>query len=205
MPKKTSPASDALETYREKRDFQQTPEPAPKKSKTKRKEPLFVVQMHDATRLHWDFRLEIDGVLKSWAVPKGPSGNPRDKRLAVLTEDHPLEYAGFEGVIPEGNYGAGPVLLWDLGTYTNDSARHGQERTMAEAFAQGHILIWLNGQKLKGGYALIHSAMGGEQKNWLLIKESKDAEMDPKEDLVKTRPESVLSGKKIDELQPEKD
>jgi DNA ligase D-like protein (predicted 3'-phosphoesterase) len=156
--------------------------------------------MHRATRLHWDFRLEVDGVLKSWAVPKGPSGNPRDKRLAVMTEDHPLEYAGFEGVIPEGNYGAGQVLLWDLGTYRNDAARHGQDMTMAEALEKGHVLVWLSGHKLRGGFALIHSQMGGDPDNWLLIKESKDQEMDPAEDVVQAHPESVLSGKKIEEI-----
>ena len=198
---KKSPAkSDQLKTYHEKRDFGATPEPAGKALPKGEREPIFVVQMHAARSLHWDFRLEIGGTLKSWAVPKGPAANPATKRLAVLTEDHPLEYAGFEGVIPEGNYGAGEVLLWDLGTFRNDGARHGQDYSLEAAFERGHILVWLEGHKLKGGWALIHSGMGGNPKNWLLIKESKDQEMDPTVDLEKELPKSVLSGKTIDEL-----
>lgn len=201
MPRQSDSEKPAqLERYRQKRDFTKTPEPPPTPAASGGEKPIFVVQMHQARRLHWDFRLEIDGVLKSWAVPKGPSANPQDKRLAVMTEDHPLEYAGFEGTIPAGEYGAGSVLLWDLGTFRNDGPRHGLDLTLEEQVEKGHILVWLEGKKLKGGYALIHTRMGGDPDNWLLIKESKDHEMDPTEDIVKTRPESVLTGRTIDQI-----
>jgi DNA ligase D-like protein (predicted 3'-phosphoesterase) len=197
------PASDSLHTYRDKRDFSRTPEPAGQPSESQSPEPTFVVQMHAARSLHWDLRLEIGGTLKSWAVPKGPSGNPADKRLAVATEDHPLEYADFEGTIPQGEYGAGTVLLWDRGTFRNDSPRHGQDVSLEEAFERGRVLVWLEGQKLRGGFALIHSKLGGDPKNWLLIKSSKDEEMDPEEDVIQARPQSVLSGKTMEEMQSE--
>jgi DNA ligase D-like protein (predicted 3'-phosphoesterase) len=124
----------------------------------------FVVQKHDATTLHYDFRLEIDGVLKSWAIPKGPSKDPSDKRLAVPTSDHNLEYKDFEGVIPEGQYGAGKVTIWDKGTYENIR----DDVSMAKAYKEGKIKIALKGKKLKGNYSLIK--MHGKDKPWLLIK-----------------------------------
>ncbi len=110
---------------------------------------MFVVQKHAARTLHYDFRLEVEGVLKSWAVPKGPSLNPQDKRLAVPTEDHPLEYADFEGTIPAGEYGAGTVMVWDFGTYRNITEKKGESIPMAEAVAHGHVKVWLEGKKLE--------------------------------------------------------
>src|SRR5438132_4733421 len=144
---------EPLARYREKRDFRNTPEPRPRTLRRGGKRPRFVIQKHDATSLHYDFRLEVDGVLKSWAVPKGPSTDPRDKRLAMPTEDHPLEYADFEGVIPEGEYGAGPVIVWDAGTYRNLTERDGREIPMAEGLRRGHVKVWLDGRKLRGAYS----------------------------------------------------
>jgi len=127
---------------------------------------IFVVQKHQATHLHYDFRLEIDGVLKSWAVPKGPSTTPKEKRLAVLVEDHPLSYATFEGIIPEG-YGAGTVEIWDSGTFENRTEKNGVPVQLAEAFKNGHIHIRLSGRRLSGDYVLMR--FKGD-KNWLLTK-----------------------------------
>jgi DNA ligase D-like protein (predicted 3'-phosphoesterase) len=188
--------ANPLKKYKEKRDFKATPEPrgsTGKAGKKGKKDPIFVVQKHDATRLHYDFRLEVDGVLKSWAVPKGPSLNPREKRLAVPTEDHPLDYAGFEGNIPEGNYGAGPVIIWDMGTYKNL-----KDIPMAEAIEQGHVAVWLNGKKLKGGFALTR-VDNAEKPLWLLVK-MRDDEADEKADLTSKDPKSVLSGLTVEEI-----
>src|SRR3954466_2267385 len=138
--RKSRPEGDALSTYRAKRAFDQTPEPGGLVPKAAPKPGgLLIVHMHDATRLHWDLRLELDGVLKSWAVPKGPSANPADKRLAVHTEDHPYDYRNFEGVIPKGNYGAGPVMIWDRGTYINL-----KDKSIDQCIKDGEINIWLN-------------------------------------------------------------
>src|SRR6266545_6832263 len=128
--------SEQLKRYRAKRDFRKTKEPSGKGKRRRRKkrEPIFVIQKHDARTLHYDFRLEVDGVLKSWAVPKGPSTDPREKRLAMPTEDHPMEYARFEGVIPEGEYGAGPVIVWDRGVYENRSVdKRGRKLSVSKA------------------------------------------------------------------------
>lgn len=133
----------------------------------------FVVHEHKATRLHYDFRLELGGVLKSWAVPKGPSMNPADKRLAVMVEDHPVEYIDFEGIIPEGSYGAGPVIVWDEGTYEPN-----EPGEPAAQLGSGRFAFTLQGKKLQGGFALARLARGGTGKEWLLMKK-KDAHANP--------------------------
>lgn len=151
------------------------------------------MQRHDASTLHYDFRLEVDGVLKSWAVPKGPSPDPHQKRLATATEDHPLDYATFEGVIPEGSYGAGTVVVWDTGSYRNLTARRGRPVGMAEAIDAGHVKVWLDGEKLRGGYALTRSHIRGREQ-WLLVKVDDD-QADRRRNPVRAQPESVLTGR----------
>jgi len=150
----------ALTEYRKKRKFDKTPEPGPKKKRT-RSGRMFVVQKHRATQLHYDFRLEVDDVLKSWAVPKGPSLDPTVKRLAMQVEDHPVDYAKFEGVIPEGEYGGGTVMVWDYGTYQPENAD-----SVAEALRKGELKFSLDGQKLKGSWVLVRT----RDRQWLLIK-----------------------------------
>jgi DNA ligase D-like protein (predicted 3'-phosphoesterase) len=161
-------------------------------------DPLFVIQKHDATTVHYDFRLELDGVLRSWAVPKGPSLDPREKRLAVEVEDHPLSYAHFEGVIGEGNYGAGNVIVWDTGTYRNISERGGEEYPLAKALNDGHAAIWLEGKKLRGGWTL-QRFRGGRKPQWLLIKR-RDEGADARRRPTSTEPESVLTGRRVEEV-----
>jgi bifunctional non-homologous end joining protein LigD len=159
-----------LERYHAKRDFRKTTEPATGRERGHR-QPIFVVQEHHASRLHYDFRLEADGVLKSWAVPKEPSRDPAQKRLAVHVEDHPLSYASFEGTIPEGQYGAGTVSIWDHGTYDNLLAEKGPPKTVAEGIDEGRLEIALHGEKLQGKFALVRMKGRGRCKeNWLLIK-----------------------------------
>ena len=187
-------ASDKLKRYRAKRDFRKTREPEGAK-RGRKHEPIFVIQKHRASTLHYDFRLEVDGVLKSWAVPKGPSTDPREKRLAVEVEDHPLDYADFEGGIGEGNYGAGAVIVWDTGPYTS-------EEPMEEALEHGHVNVDLHGHKLHGGYLLQRTRKVGDQQQWLLIKrrgEGADARRNP----VSTEPASVLSGRTVEEVAAE--
>jgi DNA ligase D-like protein (predicted 3'-phosphoesterase) len=190
---------DALATYRAKRHFDLTPEPPARKGRARR-EPRFVIQQHDATAMHYDFRLEDEGVLKSWGGPRGPSMNPRDKRLAMPTEDHPIAYGSFEGVIPAGQYGAGPVIVWDTGTYRNLTERDGREVPMAEALRRGHAKFWLEGHKLRGGWALTRTPVGGSaREKWLLVK-LKDDQADARRNPVSTQPESVQTGRTIDDL-----
>jgi DNA ligase D-like protein (predicted 3'-phosphoesterase) len=184
--------ADRLKAYREKRDFGITSEPAGSKARADRQ--IFVVQEHDARNLHYDLRLEVEGVLKSWAVPKGPSMNPKDKRLAIETEDHPREYASFEGVIPKGEYGAGAVIVWDTGPYRNLTEKDGREIPMAAALENGHTAFWLEGKKLKGGFALTRTGRG-----WILIK-MKDDQADVSRDILLTEPRSVLSNKTVQEI-----
>ncbi len=197
-----SASSDKLKSYREKRDFRRTAEPSDEGSEASGK-PGFVIQKHQARTLHYDFRLEADGVLKSWAVPKGPSTDPRTKRLAVPTEDHPLDYADFEGTIPEGEYGAGTVLVWDTGTYQNmkKDEETGEPISMADSLAQGHVIVRLAGKKLQGGYALIRTGRGGDAK-WLLIK-MRDEHADARRNPTSSEPQSVLSGRTLDEIADE--
>jgi len=161
-----------LRVYNKKRNFKNTPEPQGKGGS--KNHFRFAVQRHDASRLHYDFRLELGGVLKSWAVPKGPSMNPADKRLAVMVEDHPVSYIHFEGVIPEGNYGAGTVELWDKGIFfpVNEDVEKISERQALQALDKGELKFFLKGEKLEGGFVLVRMKAG--EKNWLLIKHKED-------------------------------
>ncbi|MCD6257693.1 hypothetical protein J7J45_06490 [Candidatus Aerophobetes bacterium] len=181
-----------LEEYQKKRNFSKTPEP----KGTEKLEPgnSFVVQKHKAKRLHYDFRLEIDGVLKSWAIPKGPSLDPAERRLAVQVEDHPVEYKNFEGVIPPGEYGAGTVMIWDFGTYEPLG-----EKNLSDGLKKGEIRFWLNGKKLKGGFTLVLTRYRGNRKNWLLIKE-KDEYARKGSNITEEQPNSAYSGKSIEEI-----
>jgi len=188
----------ALTLYKKKRSFARTPEPTG--GKAKGGELHFVVQKHDATRLHYDFRLEMDGVLKSWAVPKGPSLNPEDKRLAMEVEDHPYDYKDFEGIIPEGNYGAGTVIVWDEGSYeplepSGDKAK--DEKALLKALKAGSLKVNLHGQKLKGEFALVR-LKGKEDNAWLLIKHR---DKYAKESDVTKKDKSVVSGKTITQVE----
>jgi DNA ligase D-like protein (predicted 3'-phosphoesterase) len=197
MERRAMSTTASLKKYREKRDFRRTPEPEGGE-RSASEEPLFVIQKHHASRLHYDLRLEVDGVLKSWAVPKGPSTDPSQRRLAVPTEDHPLEYADFEDVIPEGEYGGGVMIVWDRGTYRNLQAEKEESRSMAETYEDGHIEIWLEGKKLRGGYVLIRTGKGDDSR-WLLIK-MKDDQADARRNPTSTEPESVLSGRILEEV-----
>jgi DNA ligase D-like protein (predicted 3'-phosphoesterase) len=198
-----------LSEYERKRDFSKTKEPSGRRvkggraPKAKRKHPRFTIQKHAATSLHYDLRLEVDGVLASWAVPKGPSLDPRDKRLAMRTEDHPMDYLEFEGVIPKGEYGGGPVIVWDRGVFENISeTRRGVKMTLAEAIEKGDVKVFLLGEKVKGAYALVRTSKPGEREQWLLIKkrgEGADARRRP----TSSQPESVLTGRTIEQVMEE--
>jgi DNA ligase D-like protein (predicted 3'-phosphoesterase) len=188
----------SLKEYNQKRNFEATFEPEGEIKKST-SELIFVVQKHAASHLHYDFRLEMDGVLKSWAIPKGPSMNPADKRLAIMVEDHPYSYKDFEGTIPEGNYGAGNVIVWDNGTYTlADYKNAGDLETKLKSDLQkGHLSFNLNGKKLKGEFALVK--LKTKQENaWLLIK-SKDQYAGDKDILLQDK--SVISNRTIENLQ----
>jgi bifunctional non-homologous end joining protein LigD len=193
----SGPELMSLAEYKRKRNFKKTPEPAGK-AKRSREGRQFVVQKHAASRLHYDFRLELNGTLKSWAVPKGPSLNPSVKALAVHVEDHPLDYAGFEGIIPEGEYGGGTVMVWDRGTWEPE----GDEDAQA-AYKKGKLKFTLHGDKLKGSWALVR--MGGrageDGKNWLLIKhDDKYAKLSKDFVLVDKKPKSVLSKRTLEQI-----
>lgn len=189
--------NDKLKACPSRRDFSKTSEPSGGgRSKGGRR---FVIQKHDASSLHYDFRLEFGGVLVSWAVPKGLSTDPADKRLAIRTEDHPCDYIDFEGVIPEGEYGAGTVMVWDTGTYRNLRARKGpHSQGMEEALDDGLIAVFLEGEKLRGGYALKRT-QGGEKPRWLIIKMD-DEYADARRRPTSTQPESVKTGRSLEEI-----
>ncbi len=192
---------DSFNEYKEKRDFNKTTEPEGKKKKSSGKS-RFVIQQHDASSLHYDFRIEIDNTLKSWAIPKGPSTDPADNRLAINTEDHPLDYLDFEGTIPEDQYGGGTVIVWDGGIYENILQQKVSDgKSMRESFDDGKIEVWLEGRKLKGGYVLIRTGKKGS-KEWI-FKKMKDDEADRRRNPVSTEPKSVLSGKTIKEMEKE--
>lgn len=182
-----------LSTYRQKRDFEKTPEPSGEAAVAPSRQRRFVIQKHDATRLHYDFRLEFDGVFKSWAVTKGPSLDPHDKRLAVEVEDHPLDYGDFEGTIPEGQYGGGTVMLWDRGTWESDDPEAG--------FKKGDLKFTLHGEKLHGSWVLVrmrHDRSGGKRTNWLLIKH-RDEYASEDEDIL-AEDKSVASGRAMEQI-----
>jgi DNA ligase D-like protein (predicted 3'-phosphoesterase) len=198
-----SSSEDKLDSYKKKRDFHKTPEPGEGDVQFDwaSKRPIFVIQKHRASTLHYDFRIEVDGVLKSWAVPKGPSTNPSEKRLAVPTEDHPLGYADFEGVIPQDQYGGGTVLVWDRGSYRNLKESEGDEDEplpVSQQIENGHATIWLEGEKISGGYALIRTGSGDDAR-WLLIKMDDDR-ADARRNPTSTQPKSVKSDRSMEEI-----
>ena len=177
----------SLTEYKKKRKFDKTPEPGPTKKRTKSGR-IFVVQKHRATQLHYDFRLEADGVLKSWAVPKGPSLDPTVKRLAMQVEDHPVDYAKFEGVIPEGEYGGGTVMVWDYGTYDPETD------DVSSALRSGELKFELDGQKLKGSWVLVRT----RNRQWLLIKHRDYYTTE--EEVTELAPASILTRRTLAEI-----
>ena len=184
----------ALELYRRKRNFRITPEPAGKPSRRSSAHHSFVIQMHEASRLHYDFRLELDGVLLSWAVPKGPSLNPADKRLAIHVEDHPIEYGDFEGVIPPKQYGAGTVLVWDRGTWAPI------DPDVDASLKKGELKFRLDGEKLRGEWVLVRMGRrsGEKRPGWLLIKHRDETVS--KRSIAEEEPRSVVSGRLLVEI-----
>jgi bifunctional non-homologous end joining protein LigD len=184
-----------LTTYRKKRDFEKTSEPSGDVKVAPSRQRRFVIQKHDATRLHYDFRLEFDGVFKSWAVTRGPSLDPHDKRLAVEVEDHPLDYGDFEGTIPEGQYGGGTVQLWDRGTWESDDPERG--------FKKGDLKFTLHGDKLHGSWVLVrmkNDRFGGKRTNWLLIKHRDEYAVDGNGEAILDEDRSVASGRSMAEI-----
>ncbi|WP_121459863.1 DNA polymerase ligase N-terminal domain-containing protein [Chryseobacterium defluvii] len=183
----------ALKDYQKKRKFDETAEPKGKTKKSKDK-LIFVIQRHAASRLHYDFRLEMEGVLKSWAVPKGPSLDPKDKRLAMMVEDHPYDYKDFEGNIPEGNYGAGQVEIWDSGTYEplEESSSLSDEKELLKELHAGSLKFILHGKKLKGEFALV-KMKNSEDNAWLLIKHKDEFAESPYDVEENTSPKSLVT------------
>ena len=200
MKAQVAAAPAKLRTYRSMRDFSDTPEPSGKAKRKAARRPMFVIQKHQASHLHYDFRLEMEGVLKSWAVPKGPSYDPGTKRLAMMTEDHPYDYGSFEGVIPEGNYGAGNVIIWDTGTW--EFIEPGDDPV--KALGQGKLTFRMFGKKMFGEWALVRikgrSPKGNE---WLLFKH-RDQYANEDVDVTEIAPRSVVSNKTVEEMTPER-
>ena len=196
--KKRTGVRAKLATYRRKRDFRKTAEPEGKATKAS-KALHFVIQKHSASHLHFDFRLELDGVMKSWAVPKGPSIDPAVKRLAMEVEDHPIEYNKFEGTIPKGQYGGGTVMLWDRGTYTDDPVSDDPAAALGSGYAKGEIKFMLDGERLKGSWVLVRTRRGEDKPQWLLIKH-KDKYSKTGGDIVGKAVTSVTTGRTMDEI-----
>ena len=196
-----STPSGKLAEYRRKRDFSRTREPVGgKAARTSRL--AYVIQKHAASRLHYDLRLEIDGVMKSWAVPKGPSLDPSVKRLAIHVEDHPVEYNRFEGTIPAGEYGGGTVMIWDYGTYTAAAETDDPEAALREGYRKGDLKFILRGKRLRGSWVLVRTRGAGDrsrQGQWLLIKH-RDAAADPDTDPTEEYQTSARSGRTMDEI-----
>lgn len=186
---------NSLRTYQKKRNFTLTPEPSGKKNVIPYYDNLFVIQHHCASHDHYDFRFVLGGVLKSWAIPKGPSYNPTVKRLAIRTEDHPYAYAFFEGVIPEGEYGGGTVMVWDIGTYKNSNQN---SLSLDQALKDGHVEIILQGQKMKGAFALIRTHFAGKEQ-WLFIK-MKDRYASARKNPITGKPQSALTHRTMQQI-----
>jgi len=196
------PDHASLGEYRRKRDFHKSPEPAGKKQRGRRGALRFVVQKHQASHLHFDFRLELDGVMKSWAIPKGPSLDPAVKRLAIEVEDHPIGYNTFEGTIPEGEYGAGTVMIWDRGTYTALDAGDDPVAVLRRGYESGTLEFTLHGERLRGAFALVRTRRGprrGARSQWLLIK-LRDDDARPGSDVVAEHDTSVVSGRDMEAI-----
>lgn len=189
-------ATAPLAAYNAKRDFSRTDEPAGKVPKKKGRALHFVIQKHAASHLHFDFRLELDGVMKSWAVPKGPSLDPSVKRLAMEVEDHPISYNTFEGTIPQGEYGGGTVMLWDRGTY--DAEDGGGTESLREGYRRGDLKITLHGERIEGSWVLVRMKRPGRPQ-WLLIKHE-DGGADQSRDIVAEVETSVTTGRSMEEI-----
>ena len=199
MPTRKRSTTASLDEYTRKRDFTKTAEPEGARGSRGPKRGLrFVVQKHAASHLHFDFRLELDGTMKSWAVPKGPSYDPSSRRLAMEVEDHPIEYNAFEGTIPRGQYGGGTVMLWDRGTYEPEGG--GGEAALRDGYLRGDLKFILRGTRLKGGWVLVRMRRPGERAQWLLIKH-RDEYADPSYDVVADVTTSVTTGRTMEEIE----
>ena len=211
-------APSSLKTYRKRRGLTKTkklPEPygsvkpsyakasAGKKKKTKL--PLFVIQMHDASHLHYDFRLEIDGVLKSWAVPKGVPTQKGIRRLAMPTDDHPMEYARFEGIIPEGHYGGGTVMVWDIGTFENIKTHNGKPISIEESYKKGTVEIFIYGKKIWGPYALIRTQGLSNKESWILLKMKPRKGFEARKGKTVKKNVSAISGRTLKQIDRDAD